>query len=41
MGSTLPPIVANLFMEKIERKYLSDTYPLKTTRWKIYVDDTM
>jgi len=39
MGSPLSPIVANLFMEKFEREALN-SYPLKPTRWKRYVDDT-
>jgi hypothetical protein len=39
MGSLLSPIVANLFMEKFERRSL-DTYPLNPTRWKRFVDDT-
>ena len=39
MGSPLSPIVANLFMEKFEKKSL-DTYPLKLKLWKRYVDDT-
>ena len=39
MGSPLSPIVANLFMEKFEREAL-DSYPLKPSRWKRYVDDT-
>ena len=38
MGSPLSPIVTNLFMEKFERKAL-DSYPLKPSRWKRYVDD--
>ena len=39
MGSPLSPIVANLFMEKFEKEAL-DSYPLKPTKWKRYVDDT-
>ena len=39
MGSSLSPIVANLFMEKFEKEAL-DSYPLKPSRWKRYVDDT-
>jgi hypothetical protein len=39
MGSPLSPIVANLFMEKFEKKAI-DSYPLKPLRWKRYVDDT-
>ena len=39
MGSSLSPIVANLFMEKFEKKAL-DSYPLKPLRRKIFVDDT-
>jgi hypothetical protein len=39
MGSPLSPIVANLFMEKFEKKSL-DSYPLKPLIWKIFVDDT-
>jgi hypothetical protein len=39
IGSPLSPIVANLFMEKFEKKAL-DAYPLNTSRWKRYVDDT-
>jgi hypothetical protein len=39
MGSPLSPIVANLYMEKFEKIAL-ETYPLKPSRWKRYVDDT-
>jgi hypothetical protein len=39
MGSPLSPIVANLFMENFEKKAL-DSFPLKPSRWKRYVDDT-
>ena len=39
MGSPLSPIVANLFMEKFEREAL-DSYLLKPSKWKRYVDDT-
>lgn len=39
MGSPLSSIVANFFMEKFEKKAL-ETYPLKPSRWKRYVDDT-
>ena len=39
MGSPLSPIVANLFMEKFEKKAL-EAYPLKPKLWKRYVDDT-
>jgi hypothetical protein len=39
MGSHLSPIVANLFMEKFEKRAL-ESYPLKPSRWKRYVDDT-
>ena len=39
MGSPLSPIVANLFMEKFKKESL-DSYPLKPSRWKRYVDDT-
>ena len=39
MGSPLSPIVANLFMEKFEKEAL-ESYPLKPTRWKRYVDET-
>jgi hypothetical protein len=39
MGSPLSPIVANLFMENFEKRAL-DSYPLKPTRWKRFVDDT-
>ena len=31
-------IRVSLFMEKIERKSL-DSYPLKSSKWKMYVDD--
>jgi hypothetical protein len=40
MGSPLSPIVANLFIEKFENKAL-ELYPLKPSRWKRYVDDTI
>jgi len=33
MGSSLSPIVANLFMEKFEKEAL-DSYPLKPSIWK-------
>lgn len=39
MGSPLSPIVSNLLMEKFEKKPL-DSYLLKSSRWKRYVDDT-
>jgi hypothetical protein len=39
MGSPLSPIVSNLFMENFEKKSL-DSFPLKPTRWKRFVDDT-
>lgn len=39
MGSPLSPIVANLFMEKFEKKAL-DSYPLKPKSWVRFVDDT-
>ena len=39
MGSPLSPIVENLFMEKFKKEAL-DSYPLKPTKWKRYVDDT-
>ena len=39
MGSPLSPIVANNFMENFEKRAL-DSYPLKPTRWKRFVDDT-
>jgi hypothetical protein len=39
MGSPLSPIVANIFMENFEKKFM-DTYPLKPLRWKRFVDDT-
>ena len=39
MGSPLSPVVANLFMEKFEKEALN-SYPLKPSRWKRYVDDT-
>jgi hypothetical protein len=39
MGSPLSPIVANLYMEKFEKNSL-ETYPLKPSRWKRYVNDT-
>ena len=38
MGSPLSPIVANLFMEKFEKKSL-DSYPLKPKLWIRFVDD--
>jgi hypothetical protein len=39
MGPPLSPIVSNLFMEKFENKAL-ETYPLKPSRCKRYVDYT-
>jgi len=39
MGSPLSPIVANLYMEKFEKEALN-SYPLKPSLWKRYVDDT-
>jgi len=39
MGSPLSSIVANLYMDKFEKKAL-ESYPLKPSRWKRYVDDT-
>ena len=39
MGSPLSPIVENLFMEKFEKEAL-DSYSLKPTKWKRYIDDT-
>jgi hypothetical protein len=39
MGSPLSPIVPNLFMENFEKRAL-DSFPLKPSRWKRYVDDT-
>ena len=39
MGSQLSPIVANLFMEKLENKAL-ESYPLKPKFWIRFVDDT-
>ena len=39
MGSPLSPIVANLFMEKFERKAL-DSYALKPKFWIRFMDDT-
>ena len=39
MGSPLSPIVSNLFMEKFEKEALN-SYPLKPSIWKRYVDDT-
>jgi len=39
IGSPLSPIVVNLFMENFEKRAL-DSYPLKPTRWKRFIDDT-
>nr|XP_023022390.1 uncharacterized protein LOC111510687 [Leptinotarsa decemlineata] len=39
MGSLLSPVIANLFMEKFEKKAM-DTFDFKTTFWLRYVDDT-
>ena len=39
MGSPLSPIVANLYMEKFQKEALN-SYPLKSSQWKRYVDDT-
>jgi len=39
MGSTISPIVANLFMEDFESRALS-TSPFKLKCWKICADDT-
>lgn len=39
MGSPLSPVVANLFVEQFEKRAL-DSYPLKPTSWKRYVDNT-
>jgi retron-type reverse transcriptase len=39
MGSPLSQIVANLYMEKFEKNSL-ESYHLKPSRWKRYVDDT-
>ena len=39
MGSPHSPIVSNLFMEKFEKEALN-SYPLKPSRWKRYVDET-
>ena len=42
MGSPVSPLVANMFMERLERK-LSATVPedLRPKLWKRYVDDTL
>jgi len=42
MGSPVSPLVANMFMEQLERK-LSATVPedLRPKLWKRYVDDTL
>ena len=41
MGSLVSPIVANLFMDELERRAI-DTAPeeCKPNYWKRYVDDT-
>ena len=39
MGSTLSPIIANLFMEHIEEKAITSA-PFKHSLWICYVDDT-
>ena len=39
MGSPLPPIVANLFMENFEKKALA-SFPLSPAWWKRFVDNT-
>lgn len=39
MGSPLSPVVANLFMGKLE-EIARNTAPLKQTIWQRYVDDT-
>jgi len=42
MGSSVSPLVANMFMEQLERK-LSATVPedLRPKLWKRYIDDTL
>jgi hypothetical protein len=39
MESPLSSIVANLFMEQFQKRAF-DSYPLKPTRWKRYMDET-
>jgi hypothetical protein len=39
MGSPLSPVVANLYMECLEKTW-NRLFPLKPKEWKIYVDDT-
>jgi hypothetical protein len=39
MGYPLSQIVANFFMEKFEKRAL-ESYPLKPSRWKRYIDHT-
>jgi hypothetical protein len=39
MGSPLPPVIANFYMEDYEREAL-ESAPLKPCCWFCYVDDT-
>ena len=39
MGSPLSPVVADIYMEWLEKKSI-ETYPLKPKIWKRFVDDT-
>lgn len=39
MGSPLSPVVANLYMEHLEKKAF-DSFPLKPIGWRRFVDDT-